>query len=47
MNKNEQDDCYGPDGEPYKRGRCDTCGAPCDDDSGECTNDPSHEVTVS
>lgn len=38
-----------PDDEPfsltmgaYPRGRCDTCGKPCCDESGECTIDVQH-----
>lgn len=32
------------DGRPLLRGRCDTCGAPCDDDG--CTADRTHEVAL-
>lgn len=28
------------------RGRCDTCGAPCADDTGECTRDRTHAVAL-
>lgn len=31
-------------GVPYPRGRCDTCGAPCDFNTGECTEDHLHVV---
>lgn len=33
-------------GDPLPRGRCDTCGAPCDDDTGECTSDATHPVAL-
>lgn len=39
-----EDDCYDENGRAYPRGRCDTCGAPCDDDEGLCTADQTHEV---
>lgn len=38
------DETVGPDGEFLPRGRCDTCGAPCDENG--CTADRSHEVAL-
>ncbi len=28
------------------RGRCDTCGAPCDPETGDCTRDPGHQTAI-
>lgn len=39
-----EDECVGADGEWLKFGRCDTCGAPCDDAG--CTTDREHEVAI-
>lgn len=36
------DERFGSDDKPLTRGRCDTCGAPCDDAG--CTSSRSHEV---
>lgn len=38
------DESYGPDGQPLPRGRCDTCGAPCDGQG--CTTDRSHDTAI-
>lgn len=38
------DESVGPDGEFLPRGRCDTCGAPCDEQG--CAADRSHEVAL-
>lgn len=38
------DDTYRRDGTPWSRGRCDTCGWHCDEDSGACTRNPEHKV---
>jgi hypothetical protein len=40
------DEAYDADGRAYPRGRCDTCGAPCADDTGDCTSDPTHETAL-
>ena len=40
------DECFWIDGCPLLRGRCDTCGAPCDDVEGNCTTDTTHPVAL-
>jgi hypothetical protein len=41
-----KDDCYDENGRAYPRGRCDTCGSPCDEKEGTCTTNPEHEVAL-
>lgn len=41
-----EDETVDGNGIPYPRGRCDTCGAPCDDKAGFCTEDPDHVVAL-
>lgn len=38
------DECYDENGDPYPYGRCDTCGAPCNE--GGCTKDQGHEIAL-
>lgn len=39
-----RDECVGPDGEFLPHGRCDTCGAPCDEHG--CTTSRDHQVAI-
>lgn len=41
-----RDETVSADGSPLPRGRCDTCGAPCDADTGECTAERNHPVAL-
>jgi hypothetical protein len=41
-----KDDCYDESGQFLPRGRCDTCGAPCDSEEGFCTEDRSHKTAI-
>lgn len=40
------DETVNGNGIPYPRGRCDTCGAPCDDTTGACTENTRHIVAI-
>lgn len=46
IDEDDEDETVGGNGKPHDRGRCDTCGSPCDADTGDCTRDPAHPVAL-
>lgn len=42
----DTDETVDENGRWHLRGRCDTCGAPCNENTGECTGTPSHVTAV-
>lgn len=40
------DETVDANGEWYPRGRCDTCGSPCDAETGDCTGTAWHVTAI-